>query len=116
MFLLADGGFQVIRQGIELVFPEGAILRDPRRGVLHGLGGEAAAVHAAVDFAVEEACGLEDAQVLRDGRQRNAERFGELGNHGLAPSEAGQDGAAGGIRKRTEGGIQKRVGIVNHSV
>jgi hypothetical protein len=37
-------------QGIELEFPESAVLLDPGGDVLHGIGGEAAAVDAAIDF------------------------------------------------------------------
>jgi len=73
-------------------------------------------VHPAVDLALQEAGGLQYAHMLRDGRQRNAERFGKLCDHGPTLCQAGQDGAAGGIGERTEGGIQERGGIVNHSV
>jgi hypothetical protein len=73
-------------------------------------------VHAAIDLALKETCGLQYAYMLRDGWQRNAERLGKLGDPGLTLCEAGQDGAAGGIGERTEGGIQGRGGIVNHSV
>ena len=73
-------------------------------------------MHAAVDLALKETCGLQYAHMLRDGWQRNAERFGKLCDHGLTLCEAGQDGAARGIGERTEGDIQGRAGIVNHSV
>jgi hypothetical protein len=57
VFLLVCGfrvcGFEIVRQGVELVFPEHAVLRDPAGGILHGLGSEAAAVNAAVDLALE---------------------------------------------------------------
>jgi hypothetical protein len=114
--LLASGGFQILRQGIELRFPERAVLLDPGGRVPEGLCGQPAAVHATVDLAIKEAGGLQYAHMLRDGWQRNAERFSKLCDHGLTLCEAGQDGAAGGIGERTEGGIQGRDGIVNHSV
>jgi hypothetical protein len=69
-------GFEVFRQGIELAFPEGAVLFDPSGGILHGLGSEAAAVDAAVDFALQKSRGLEDAQVFGNRRQGNIERLG----------------------------------------
>ena len=97
-------------------FPERAVLLDPGGRVSEGFRGQPAAVHAAIDLALQEACGLQYAHVLRDSWQRNAERFGELCDPGLTLSEAGQDGAAGGIGERTEDGIQGRGRIVNHSV
>jgi len=99
-----------------LRFPERAVLLDPGGRVPEGLRGQPAVVHAAIDLALKETCGLQYAHMLRDGWQRNPERFGKLGDHGLTLCEAGQDGAAGGIGERTEGGIQGRGGIVNHSV
>jgi hypothetical protein len=63
------GGFQIIRQGIQLRFPEDAVRLDPGSGVLHRSWSEAAAVDPAVDFAVEQAGGFEDPQVLGDGRE-----------------------------------------------
>jgi len=73
---LTCGGLEIFRQGIELVFPEGAVLVDPSGGVLHGLGAEAAAVNAAVDFALQESRGFEYAQMFGDRRQGNIEGFG----------------------------------------
>jgi hypothetical protein len=116
LLLLASGGFQILRQAIELRFPERAVLLDPGGRVLHGLSGQPAAVHPAVDLALKQACGLQNAHMLRDGWQRNSEGFGKLCDHGLTLRQAGQDGAAGGIGERTKGGIQGRGGIVNHSV
>ena len=89
---------------------------DPGGRVPQGPCGQPAAVHPAVDLALKEACGLQYAHMLRDRWQRNAERFGKFCDHGFTLREAGQDGAAGGIGERTEGGIQGRGGIVNHSV
>jgi hypothetical protein len=91
-----------------LRFPERAVSLDPGGRVPEGLCGQPAAVHAAVDLALKEAGGLEYAHMLRDGWQRNAKRFGELCDHGLALCQAGQDGAAGGIGEGPEGGIQGR--------
>jgi len=52
-----------------LAFPENAVRLDPGGGVLHRSGSKAAAVDAAVDFTPEQSCGLEDTQVLGDGRE-----------------------------------------------
>lgn len=123
MFLLLCGfgvcGFEIFRQGVELVFPEHAVLRDPASGILHGLGREAAAVNAAVDFAFEESGGLQDAQVFRNGREGDVERRGQFGDGGLAEGQARKNGAARRIGKRAKGGVEGRAGgvrIVNHMV
>jgi hypothetical protein len=76
-------------------------------------------VHAAVDFALQKSGGLQHAEVLGDGGERDFKRRGEFADGGLAASQAGQDGAAGGIGQRAEGGVQRGVGggqIVNHVV
>ena len=71
---------------------------------------------AAVDFTLEEPGGFEDAKMLGDGGERERERFGELADGGFAVSEAGQDGAAGGVGKSGEGGVEWCAGIINHMV
>ena len=106
-------------QGIELFLPEDAVVLDPLRGGLHGLGSEAAAVDAAVDFALEEAGGFEHAEMLGDGGKGKGEGRGEFGDGGLAVCKAGEDGAAGGVGERGEGGVERNDGtrgIVNHTV
>jgi hypothetical protein len=103
-------------QGIELVFPEGAVPLNPGGGILHGLGSQAAAVEAAVDFAAEQAGGLQHAEVLGDSRERDVEGRGELGDGGSALGEARENGAARGIGESAEGGVERRAGIVNHVV
>ena len=76
--------FQVFRQGVELGLPEAAIALDPGGGIFHRLRRKATAVDAAIDFAAEQSGGFENAQVLGDGRERNIERRGELGDRGFA--------------------------------
>ena len=74
---------------------------------------------AAVDFALEQAGGFEDAEVLGDGGKGKGEGLGKFGNGGLALREAGEDGAAGGVGEGGEGGVEGsggRCGIVNHTV
>ncbi len=106
-------------QGIELFFPEDAVMLDPLRRGFHGLGGQAAAVDAAVDFAREQAGGFEDAEVLGDGGKGKGKGSGEFGDGGLALRKAGEDGAAGGVGEGGKGGVEGsggRCGIVNHTV
>jgi hypothetical protein len=116
LYLLTTSRFQVFRQGIELQLPERAVLLDPRSRILHGLRSQSATVNASIDFALEQAGGLQDTHVLRDGGQRNAERLREFCDHGLASCEASQNRPAGGIGERAERGIQCRRQIVNHMV
>ncbi len=104
-------------QRVELVFPKRAVASDPPGGVLHRSGGEAAAVDAAVDFASQEAGGFEDAEMFGDGRKRNLERRGELGDARFPAGEADENGAAGGVGEGAEGGVKGGgEGIVNHTV
>ena len=97
-------------------FPEGAVLLDPGSRILHRLGSQSATVDAAIDFALEQARGFQDAHVFRDGRQRNPEGLRKFRDHGFALREANQNSAASGIGKRAKGGIQRRRRIVNHTV
>jgi hypothetical protein len=89
---------------------------DPLSGGLHGLGGKAASVDAAIDFALEEAGGFENAKMLGDGGERKGERLGELGDRGFTLREAGENGAAGGVGECGESGVERGIGIVNHTV
>jgi hypothetical protein len=73
-------------------------------------------MNAAVDFAVEQTGRFQNAHVLRDGGQRNAERLRKLCDHGLTLRQPGEDGAARRIGERAKGGIQRRRRIVNHTV
>jgi len=109
-------GFQVFRQGVELGLPEAAIGLDPRGGILHRLRRQATAVDAAIDFAVEQSGGFENAQVLGDGREPNIERRSELAHRGFAEGQAREDGAAGGVSQGPESGVEGRRRIVNHMV
>lgn len=72
---------------------------------------------AAVDFALEKACGLENAEMLGDGGEGEWERFGKLGDGGFALGEAGENGTTGGIGECGKGGVEGGGrGIVNHMV
>ena len=59
----------------------------------------------AIDGASQQAGGFEDAQMFGDGGERDLKRFGELRDGGFTASQAGEDGAADGIRKSAEGGV-----------
>ena len=115
--LLFCGGLEIVGEGIELRFPEGAITLDPGGRVFHRLRRQAAAVYAAVHFAAQKASRFEDAEVFGDGGERYAERLGEFGDHGFTLCEASEDGAAGRIGKSGESGVESGAPeIFNHMV
>jgi len=113
--MLLSRGFQILGQGIELRFPERAVLLDPGGGALHRRSGQTTAMDAAIDFTAQQAGGFEDAKMFGDGGEGHAERLGEFGDFGFPLSETGEDGATGGIGERTEGGVKKQR-IFNHMV
>jgi hypothetical protein len=76
-------------------------------------------VDAAVDFAAEQPCGFQYAEMFRDGGKGDVERGGQFANRGFSLSETGEDGSAGGVGQSAEGGVEmrrRRVKIVNHMV
>jgi hypothetical protein len=75
-------------------------------------------VHATVDFAPKQAGGLQDTQVLGDGREGNVEGPGKFADGGVALRKAPENGTARRISKGAEGGVQGRGSrrIVNHTV
>jgi len=77
-------------------------------------------VDPAVDFAVQQAGGFQDAQVLGDGRQRDLERSGKFGDGSFAAGQPRENGAPCGIGKGPERRIKWSViasdWIVNHVV
>ena len=89
---------------------------NPRRSILHGLGGQPAAVYAAIDLALQQPRRFKHAQVLGDRGQRHRKRLGQFRDHRFAARQACQDRAPGGIGQSTEGGVQGRRRIVNHMV
>jgi hypothetical protein len=114
--LLLRSGFQIFRQGIELGFPEGAVLPDPGGSVFHGIGGQVAAMDAPVDFAAQQARRFQHAQMLGNRGQRHFKWLGQLRHGGFAASQARNDGTPRGIGERAKGGIQLRREMVNHTV
>jgi hypothetical protein len=118
MLLLCTCRFQKFRQGVELFFPESAVVLDPTGGFLHGLRREPAAMDAAIDFAAQQSGGFQHAKVLGDCRKRHIEWLGEFADRGFALRQAGEDGAAGVVGESAEDGIEgvRGMAIVNHMV
>lgn len=92
------------------------MLFDPVLGGGEWAGVEADVAFAAVGFDLDEAGGLQDAQVFRDAGERHLERFGEGGHRGITfLGEPAEDGAPDGVGERLEGGVEVE-GLVNQSV
>src|SRR5215211_3002152 len=77
----------VCREPGQRVIPEHAIALEPCGGLAQPVRRERAAVHAAVDRALDEPGVLEHADVLGHGDQRHLERGGELADRCLAVRE-----------------------------
>jgi len=71
---------------------------------------------AAVNFALQETSGFQHAEMFRDGRKGDRERSCEFLDGSSASGEARENGAARGVGQRAEGDVQRRGGIVNHTV
>ena len=111
------GIFQIAREGIELRFPEAAVVLDPGRCVLHRLGAQAAAMDSAVFLPRDEAGGFQHAQVFRYGGERHFVGRGEVADRCCTLAcEARENSAARGVGERSEGGIEHVSSIVNHMV
>ena len=107
--LCGDGILQVARQGIELGFPELAIVLDPCGCIFHRPWEQAATMHSAVFVSRDEAGVFEHAQVLRYRGERHLVWRGEVADRSFALAcEAGEDAAARGIGEGGEGGIEGR--------
>src|SRR2546426_1028685 len=93
---------QMAFQAIEALLPELAVTLHPIGGFLETLRLEPARPPLRIATARDEAGTLEDLEVLRDGGKRHVERLRQLGDRGLALSEAGEDRPSRGIGKRAK--------------
>jgi hypothetical protein len=105
----------VTAEGVELYVPEAAVVRDPAGGAGERRAPEPAVVGPAPALAGEQAGALEDAQVLGDRRQRDAERRRELGHGGLARRETRQHRPPRGIGERAEGRVERARRRAHHA-
>ena len=106
----------MLRQGIELRFPEGAVACDPFRRALHGFGLQAAPPHAAVFGRGDQSRALEHAQMLGKAGKGNVEGSGQLADARLAPGQSRQNSPAHRVGQRRKGGVKRAAGILNHMV
>src|SRR5271165_4768833 len=74
-------------------------------------------MHSSIALTFDEAGIFKDAQVFRDGRKRNGERFSQIGDATFGPSQKIEDPASGRIGQGSEDGIERRaVRMLNHMV
>jgi hypothetical protein len=106
---------QVAVEGVETLFPELFVARDPGRRVLKRRDLQAAAADAPVFARRDEAGPLQDVHVFQDGRQRHRERPRELGDGRVLFRELGQDGAPRRVGQGPEGRVEAGL-IINHMV
>ncbi len=107
---------EVARQGVELIFPETAIMSDPCCGIAHWPGFEPATAHAPALFRDHQPGALQHAEMLGNAGQRDSEGRGQLGDAGISASQSLQQRAADGVRQGGEGSIKEPLRILNHVV
>lgn len=98
---------KIAPERIEALVPEFLVMRKPHGGLLHRLGRELAAHHAAFLFAQHQPGILEHAQVFHETRQRHAMRLRKLGHSGRAAQQALDNAAPRRIGKRPENAIER---------
>src|SRR5579883_2957618 len=93
---------QVGVQAIEALVEKAAVKSEPLVDLLEGARLDPAGPPLRLTAARDQAGTLQHFQVLRHGREAHGERLRQLGHRGLAPRQARQDGATGGIGQRGE--------------
>ena len=77
-------------------------------------------MNAAVNLALQQASGFQDAEMLGDRGKRYRKGRGQFGDRGVSVREAGKDGAAGRIGQSAKGGVEgstrSPASILNHMV
>jgi hypothetical protein len=113
--LLCCGPLEVIREAVELTFPELPISLDPARRFTHWRRDEDGSPHSSLAPDTREARSLEHPYVLRCRRERHVEAGRELADRLLAGCESGEDLATYRMCEGREGGVEVG-GMVNHVV
>ena len=98
--------FQIGVEAIETFLEEPAIVFEPVVDVLERLRLDAAGAELRFAAARDQAGALQHLEMLGDRRQAHGERFCQFHDGGFAERQAGQDGAAGRIGERGEGGVE----------
>src|SRR5262249_8370877 len=111
--------FQLLDNLVQLVearVPELAIPLDPGRLFLQSARAELAGPHAPDLLRGDEPGLLQDADVLLHAREGHMELLGKVRNRSVGTPELLQNAASGGVRERSERGIEAGLLILNHSV
>jgi hypothetical protein len=103
-------------QSIQLHFPKFAISIDPLCRLGHRLRSQLQTMHSSVALTFDEAGIFKDAQVFRDGRKRNGERFSQIGDTTFGPSQKLEDPPSGRIGQRSEDSVERAAQMLNHMV
>src|SRR3954470_14724389 len=112
-------GDPLCAHALELVksfVPLHSILLDPRRLFLQPAHAELAGAHAPDLLRRDEAGLLEDADVLHHARQGHLEPLGEVRDRSIRASKLLENATPRGIRERGERGVERRTGMIYHSV
>jgi hypothetical protein len=111
LLLLVSGLLEIAAERLEALLPELPIVSDPVGGGPQRAALQPAVVDASVARARQQAGSLEHAQVARDRGEGDGERARELRHRDVRRlREPRQDRAAGRVRERAEGGVQRRDG------
>jgi hypothetical protein len=106
-----------LRKGIEPVAPEPLVALQPSHGLPHRPRLETAKNGSAFLPPDDQACIRQHIDVLQHGRERHAERRGEIADRcAIGRGKAGDDGAPGRVRERAEGEVQGIWLKLNHMV
>src|SRR5690606_26310676 len=92
----------------EPLLPDAPLPRDPMRHALQANGFEAHRAHTTPLLGHDEAALLQYPEEIEERRKGHDERLRKLAHGGRALPQTLDDGAARGVRKRVEGGIEGR--------
>jgi len=104
-------------QSIQLHLSKYAISIDPLCRLGHRLRSQLQTMHSSIALTFDEAGIFKDAQVFRDGRKRNGERFSQIGDATFGPSQKLEDPSSGRIGQRSEDSVERGAAqMLNHMV
>jgi len=98
--------FQIGVETIEAFLEEPAIVFEPVVDILQRLRLDAAGAELRLAAARDQAGALQYFEMLGNRRKAHGERLGQFHDGGFAERQTGQDGAAGRIGERGEGGVE----------
>src|SRR6266480_4794670 len=110
--------FQFLNNRVQLVeacVPKLAVPLDPCRLFLQSAQAERAGPHAPDLLRGDEPRLLQDADVLLHAREGHVKLLGKVRDRSVCTPELLQNAASGGVRERSERGIEAGLDILNHS-